>query len=120
MLKTEKSKQLHERSCRSLVTGVSTAFRRNVTPVPLFVERGDGPYFHDADGQELLDYGLAWGPLILGNNHAGVNAAITGQLSKGYTFGYQHHGEIELAERLCEVIPGMERVIYSNLSLIHI
>ncbi len=114
MLKTEKSKQLHERSCRSLVTGVSTAFRRNVTPVPLFVERGDGPYFYDADGQELLDYGLAWGPLILGNNHAGVNAAITGQLSKGYTFGYQHHGEIELAERLCEVIPGMERVIYSN------
>ncbi len=114
MLKTDASKELHRRSCQSLATGVSTAFRRNVTPVPLFMERGDGPYFYDVDGQELLDYGLGWGPLIVGNNHPKVNAAVTEQLSKGYTFGYQHLGEIELAERMCNVIPGVERVIYSN------
>ncbi len=114
MLKTDTSQQLYNRSCQSLATGVSTIFRRNVTPVPLYMERGDGPYFYDVEGQQLLDYGLAWGPLIVGNNHPKLNAAIMEQLTKAYTFGYQHQGEIDLAERMCEVIPGVERVIYSN------
>jgi len=114
LLKTDESEKLYERSCKSLATGVSTAFRRNVTPNPLYMERGDGPYFYDADGQELLDYGLGWGPLIVGNNHPRLNAAVADQLSRAYTFGYQHRGEIELAERMCEVLPGVDRVIYSN------
>jgi glutamate-1-semialdehyde 2,1-aminomutase len=93
---------------------VSTVFRKNVTPVPLYMQRADGPYFHDVEGQKLLDYGLAWGPLIVGNNHPRLNAAIMEQLTKAYTYGYQHQGEIDLAERMCKAIPGVERVIYSN------
>ena len=114
MLSTEQSKALYARAQRSLATGVSTVFRRKVTPVPLYMERGNGPYYYDVDGQELLDYTLAWGPLILGNNHPGLNEAIAQQLGLGYTYGAQHRGEIELAERLVELLPGVERVIYSN------
>lgn len=114
MFKTDASKTLHDRACKSLVLGVSTAFRRKVTPVPLFMERADGPYHYDVDGHELLDYSLAWGPLILGNNHAGLNAAITEQLQRGYTYGAQHMGEIGLAELMVEVLPGVEQVLFSN------
>ena len=76
MFKTDKSKTLHDRACQSLALGVSTAFRRVVTPVPLYMQRGDGPYYYDVDGHELLDYTLAWGPLILGNNHPKLTAAV--------------------------------------------
>ena len=108
------SEKMYEQACQSLAMGVSTAFRRNVTPTPLYMARGDGPYFHDVDGNRLLDYGLAWGPLILGNNHPRLSGAIVEQLGKAYTFGTQHAGEIELAEKLTRVLPGVERVIFSN------
>lgn len=114
MFSTKQSKALYDRACRSLATGVSTVFRRKVTPVPLYIDRACGPYYYDADGHELLDYTLAWGPLILGNNHPKLNEAITRQLSKGYTYGAQHRGEIELAELMVKVLPGVDRVIFSN------
>lgn len=114
MFKTDQSKALYERARQSLATGVSTIFRRNVTAVPLYIEKGVGPYYYDADGNELLDYVLAWGPLILGNNHPALKAAIAKQLDHGFTYGFQHKGEIELAELMCKSIPGVERVIFSN------
>ena len=114
MFKTDNSKALHDRACHSLVMGVSTGFRRKATPVPLYMERADGPYHYDVDGHQLLDYTLAWGPLILGNNHPGLNEAIIAQLGQAYTYGAQHHGEIELAELLVEILPGVDRVLFSN------
>jgi len=114
MLKTEKSQLLYEQSCQSLATGVSTGFRKNVTPVPIFMERADGPYFYDVDGNEWIDYGLAWGPLIVGNNHPRLTTAVTEQLAQAYTYGAQHSGEIELAEKMVQHIPNIERVVFSN------
>lgn len=114
MLTCDRSGALYERACRSLSTGVSTSFRRHVTPVPVFIDHADGPYLYDADGAEYIDYGLAWGPLIVGNNHPILTKAVTDQLARGYTYGAQHIGEIELAEKMVEVIPGVERVIFSN------
>ncbi len=111
---TETSAKLFERAAQSLATGVSSGIRRNVTPVPLYFTRGDGAYFYDADGNELLDYTLAWGPLILGSNHHLLNSAIYAQLKKSYTFGAQHPGEIELAELMVQVLPGVDQVIFSN------
>ncbi len=108
------SAALHKRARSSLAMGVSSGLRRNIPPAPLFFERGDGPYFFDVDGHKLLDYTLGWGPLILGNNHPAINAAVRDQLSRGYTFGAQHRGEIELAELLAGLLPGVERVMFSN------
>lgn len=114
MITTTESETLYDRACQSLAMGVSTAFRKNVTPVPMYIERGEGPRFFDVDGNELVDYGLAWGPLILGNNHPTLTKAITDQMAKGYTYGVQHRGEIELAETMVSKLPGVERVIFSN------
>ncbi len=113
-LSTTASEALHRRSIRSLAMGVASGLRRRVGPVPLFFERGEGPYFYDVDGNRLLDYTLGWGPLILGNNHAALNAAVVKQLACAYAFGAQHAGEIELAELLVQAVPGVERVILSN------
>jgi glutamate-1-semialdehyde 2,1-aminomutase len=105
---------LYERASRTLAMGVSSGLRRDVTPVPLFYERADGPYFYDVDGRRLLDYTLGWGPLIVGSNHPIVNAAVVAQLGRGYTFGAQHEGEAELAERIVALVPGVEQVVFSN------
>jgi glutamate-1-semialdehyde 2,1-aminomutase len=114
MLTCDRSSLLYERACQSLATGVSTSFRQNVTPIPVYIERADGPFLYDVDGTEFIDYGLAWGPLIVGNNHPVLTKAVTDQLARGYTYGAQHLGEIDLAEKMVRVIPGVERVILSN------
>jgi len=108
------SATLLNRSRQSLPMGVSSGMRRVGAPQPLFFERGEGPYYFDADGHKLLDYTLAWGPLILGNSHPAVITAVTDQLARGFAFGAQHRGEIELAELVTSVVPGAERVIFSN------
>ena len=114
MGKTDRSKQLYDRARKSLAMGVSTAFRKNVTPVPIYIDHAEGARLFDADGNEWVDYGLAWGPLIVGNTHPKLSEAITDQMARGYTYGVQHSGEIELAEKMTRVIPGVERVIFSN------
>jgi len=108
------SAALFERSQRSLAMGVASGMRKAGPPAPLFFERGEGAWLFDADGHRLLDYTLAWGPLILGNAHPAVIAAVTDQLARGFAFGAQHRGEIELAELITGVVPGVERVIFSN------
>jgi len=111
---TERSAQMYQRACRSLATGVSSGIRRHATPVPLYFERADGPYFFDVDGQRLLDYTLAWGPLIVGSNHPILNERVAQQLTRGYTFGAQHEAEILLAEKLVQFVPGVEQIIVAN------
>jgi len=108
------SADLLVRSQAALAMGVSSGLRRAGGPMPLFFDRGEGPYYFDVDGHRLLDYTLAWGPLILGNAHPAVIAAVAAQLSRGFAFGAQHRGEIELAELMVSVLPGVDRVIFSN------
>ena len=107
------SRRLHEESCKVLATGVSSGVRLSVSPT-LFFERGDGPYYYDVDGNEYVDYSLAWGPLICGSNHPRINAAVGEQLSRSYTLGAQTRLEIDLARKLVDAVPGVEQVIFSN------
>lgn len=113
-MKTDRSAELHARSSEVLALGVSSGMRAFVTDPPLFFERADGPYYYDVDGNKLLDYTLAWGPLILGSNHPQLNEAVTVALRKSYTLGAQHEGELALAEKIVSVVPGAEQVIFSN------
>lgn len=108
------SVRLHEAAEKVLATGVSSGMRRRATPIPLYFDRGDGPYFYDVDGRRLLDYTLGWGPLIVGSNHPQLNAAIIEQLGRSYTFGAQHRLEVQVATLMTQVVPGLEQVIFSN------
>lgn len=113
MLNLNKSKLLLQESEKYLAGGVSSGIRKLAEPL-LFFEHADGPYFYDVDGNQYIDYTLAWGPLILGSNHPAINSAVSSQIRKSYTFGAQHELEIKLSKIMTEVIPGVENVIFSN------
>jgi glutamate-1-semialdehyde 2,1-aminomutase len=112
--KTAGSLTRFQRSCRSLAGGVSTGLRRSARPYPLFFSDGEGSRITDVDANTYLDYTLAWGPLMLGHNHAGVADAIRRQLVHGTTFGAQHDLEYEVAERLIAAVPCADLVCYAN------
>lgn len=112
--KTRGSLERYERSQQTLAGGVSSGLRRSVRPYPLFFDRGKGSQVWDVDGNRYIDYGLAWGPLILGHAPDCIADAITTQVRKGLTFGAQHDLEYEVSELLTRIIPCGELVSYAN------
>jgi glutamate-1-semialdehyde 2,1-aminomutase len=83
---------------------------RAVSGEPPIIMRGEGARVWDADGVEYLDFVGAFGPLILGHAHPRVVAALTRQASRGGPFGATSPIEVELAERIREAMPSMERL----------
>ena len=92
--------------------GVSSPVRafRAVGGTPPFIERGEGAYLVDVDGNRYVDYVLSWGPLILGHAHPRVVAALEEVLRKGTSFGAPSPLELELARLVQEAIPSIELV----------
>ena len=111
--KTRRSAEYYLRAQRSLAGGVSSTVRRGTRPYPLFFARGAGSRVTDVDGNAYLDYGLAWGPLILGHAPPEVVDAIAAQARKALTFGAQHELEFEVAERLTTLVPCADLVCFA-------
>ncbi|MSR22244.1 MAG: glutamate-1-semialdehyde-2,1-aminomutase [Gemmatimonadetes bacterium] len=103
---------LWARAQKVLPGGVNSPVRsfKSVGGEPFFTARGDGAYLEDTEGRRYVDYVLSWGPLILGHGHPAVVAALQEQISKGTTYGTPTLGEVELAERLVRLVPGIEMV----------
>jgi len=112
--KTPGSAQRFLRAQQSLAGGVSSGLRRTARPYPLYFQSGRGSHAFDVDGNSYLDYGLAWGPLILGQSPPELVAAIAERLKTGFTFGAQHDLEFEVAELMGGVIPCCDLVCYAN------
>src|SRR5215471_2099058 len=81
---------------------------------PKFAERARGARIWDADGNEYIDWTMAVGPVVLGYCHEAVDAAIRAQLELGITFSLPHRLEVEVAERIAELVPGAEMVRFSK------
>ncbi|CAM4347389.1 glutamate-1-semialdehyde 2,1-aminomutase [Jeotgalicoccus halotolerans] len=81
---------------------------------PLVMERAEGPYFFDVDGNKYIDYLAAYGPIITGHAHPRIHEAITEQSSKGILYGTSTQLEIDFARKLQEAIPSLERVRFVN------
>jgi glutamate-1-semialdehyde 2,1-aminomutase len=109
-----RSTQQIERARRSIPGGVATAMRAAQRPVPLVIERASGSRLVDVDGNEYIDYVLGFGPMLLGHAPAEVRAAVTEQLTRGFTYGAQHLLEAEVAERVIDAVPCAERVCFST------
>jgi len=77
---------------------------------PLFIDRAVGPWLHDVDGNQYLDYIGSWGPMILGHAHPEVIEAINRAVSRGTSYGAPTEAESELAERIIDAVPSIERV----------
>ncbi len=100
------------RAQKVLPGGVSSPVRsfRSVGGEPFFASRGEGAYIEDTEGRRYLDYVLSWGPLILGHAHPAVRSAVEEQLARGTSYGTPTVAEVELAERLVRILPGLEMV----------
>jgi glutamate-1-semialdehyde 2,1-aminomutase len=103
-----------ERAKKVLGGGVSTGLRASMPPHPLFFTHGLGSRLWDVDGHEYIDYVLGWGPLILGSSHPRIVEALREQAGRGTTFGAGHDWEYEVAELIVDIIPGVQRVLWSN------
>jgi len=108
-----KSKLLFERAKRLMPGGVNSPVRA-FAPYPFFTRYARGPTIVDVDGNEYIDYCLAYGPLILGHSHPEVMAAVMQQLGKGTMYGTPTEKELELAEIICENVPSVEMVRLVN------
>jgi glutamate-1-semialdehyde 2,1-aminomutase len=110
---TTTNAELVARARRVIPGGVNSANR--LLSWPLAIVEAAGASFVDADGTRYLDYHAAFGPLILGHNHPGVNAAVRAALDRVDITGVGVTDlEVELAETLCRHIPSAERVLLTN------
>jgi glutamate-1-semialdehyde 2,1-aminomutase len=107
---------LWERAKAVLPGGVNSPVRsfRSVGASPFFVERAEGAWLQDTEGNRYVDYVLSWGPLILGHAAEPVLEAIEAQLVKGTSYGAPTEAEVELAERIVRLVPGIEMVRLVN------
>ncbi|TNH04843.1 glutamate-1-semialdehyde 2,1-aminomutase [Testudinibacter sp. TR-2022] len=106
------SEQLFQQAQQRIPGGVNSPVRafKGVGGTPLFIEKADGAYIYDSDGQKYIDYVGSWGPMILGHNHPAIRNAVIDTAQKGLSFGAPTALEIELAELVCRLIPSIEMV----------
>lgn len=104
--------ELFERARRVIPGGVNSPVRAfgAVGGTPLFFESADGAWLTDAEGGRYLDYVGSWGPFILGHGHPAVRRALHEQTDRATSFGAPSRLEVELAELLTSLIPGLEMV----------
>jgi len=110
----KKSEELFEKATRLLVGGGQGHKRPGKVHgrYPIYAVRGEGVKFWDADGNEYIDYLCAFGPMLLGYGYPAVDEAVKARIDEGMIFNIHHPSELELAEKLCELIPSCEMVSY--------
>jgi glutamate-1-semialdehyde 2,1-aminomutase len=104
------SQTLFERAKTHIPGGVNSPVRafKAVGGTPVFIDRSEGAYVYDCEGKRYIDYVLSWGPMIMGHNHPHVREAVVRQSEKGLSFGAPTELEIQLADRICEIMPNMD------------
>jgi len=113
---TEKSKQIYERTLGVLIEASSSSSRgpANFGKHPIFMERGRGSRIYDVDGNEYIDWMMAFGALPLGHSHPEIVKAITEAATSGAHFATATPVELEVAEMLQRMVPNAERVRFAN------
>jgi glutamate-1-semialdehyde 2,1-aminomutase len=116
--RSAKSAKLFEHACKTIPGGVNSTARATWSgwdPYPLFVERGEGAYLYDVDGNAYIDYLLGLGPMILGHRPPQVTAAVVEQIQKrGTVFALPTAQEAELADKIIAAVPSVEQVRLCN------
>jgi len=96
--------------------GVNSPVRafKGVGGTPIFMERAEGAYLYDADGNRLIDYINSWGPMILGHAYPPVVEAITERARRGTSFGTPTELETEIARLAIKMVPGIDKIRFVN------
>ena len=112
----EKSAELYEKAKQYFPGGVNSPVRafKSVYGTPLFIQKGDGCFVWDADGNQFIDFCASWGPLILGHNHAKVREKVTEVMQSGMSFGAPTALENELAELIIKNNRFVEKIRFTS------
>ena len=112
MAKVNQNDLLFERAQKTIPGGVNSPVRafRQVGGTPRFVSRAKGAYFWDAEDKRYIDLIMSWGPMIVGHAHPEVVEAVQKAAETSFSYGAPTEGEIELAERICALMPSVEQV----------
>ena len=111
------SEALYDVAQKCIVGGVnspSRSFKAVGGGAPVYMERGEGAYFYDVDGNRYIDYLAAYGPIITGHGHPHITEAITHAAQNGLLYGTPHRLEIDFAHKLQQAIPSLEKVRFTN------
>jgi glutamate-1-semialdehyde 2,1-aminomutase len=113
---TEKSRELYQRTVGVLIEASSSSSRGpvNFGKYPIFMERGNGSRIYDVDGNEYIDWMMAFGALPLGHAHPEVVEAIVEAASSGAHFATATPVELEVATMIQKIVPNAERVRFAN------
>ena len=112
MAKVDQNEILFERAQKTIPGGVNSPVRafRQVGGTPRFVTKAKGPYFWDAENTRYIDLIMSWGPMIVGHANPEVVEAVKQAAETSFSYGAPTEGEIELAERICALMPSVEQV----------
>lgn len=112
----EKSKWLFERAQQAIPGGVNSPVRafKSVGGTPLFMQRAQGAYLYDADGNKYIDYIASWGPMILGHAYEPVVKAIQEKVLDSTSFGAPTELEIQMAELIKSMVPNVDLIRMVN------
>jgi glutamate-1-semialdehyde 2,1-aminomutase len=103
----DKSRELYKKASTLLPGGVSSPVRA-IKPYPFYTESANGSKITDIDGNEYIDYCLAYGPQILGHANPVIKEAIVSQLDKGWLYGTPTDLEVNLASRIADIYPSID------------
>ena len=103
---------LFERAKQLIPGGVNSPVRafKAVGGTPRFVQRAQGAYLWDADGQRYIDYIGSWGPMILGHGHPAVLEAVQKAMLEGFSYGAPTEREVKMAEEIIKLVPSIDMV----------
>jgi glutamate-1-semialdehyde 2,1-aminomutase len=115
-MNAEKSSKLFEEAKKYIPGGVNSPVRafKSVGGDPLFITRGVGSKFYDADGNEFIDYIGSWGPHLFGHNPSFIKSALLDAIEKGTSFGAPTELETNMAEIITQLVPSVEKVRMVN------
>ncbi len=107
-----RSSELFHRAEKVIPGGVNSPVRafRGVGGDPIFIEKAQGAWLFDSDGRRYIDYVGSWGPMIAGHAHPEIISAVKAATGNGLSFGAPTTIEIEMAERVCDLLPSIEMV----------
>ena len=111
-----RSDELFQQAQQHIPGGVNSPVRafKAVGGTPVFFERASGAYMFDADGKKYIDYVQSWGPMVLGHAHPEVINTVIETAKLGLSFGAPTERETTLADKICDLMPGMDMVRFVN------
>jgi len=111
-MNTVNSEKAFELAQSVIPGGVDSPVRafKSVGGTPIFIEKGEGAYLVDIDGNRYVDFVQSWGPLIFGHCDKSIESAVMDAVTKGLSFGAPTQVETQLANKICDMFESIDKI----------